>query len=84
LPIREQRSNLLPILAIWRDESSKDYDACIHEKSDHLADSANIFGPVLRTKGQVRTEPVADIVAIQHIGGAAFFMELLLHNMGNG
>ena len=51
---------------------------------DHFADAAQVLVAVLGLEAQIRTEPVPNIVPVEHHDLQSAPEELLLHGMGEG
>ncbi len=53
------------------DHRREDDEAGVGEQPSHLADAADVLGSVRRREAEVGVEPVAKVVAVEHVGGAA-------------
>lgn len=66
------------INAIGRNECGNHDQAGIVHQARHLGNAANIFRAILRGKPQITVQPVAHIIAIQHITSTALINQLAL------
>src|SRR6185369_15012020 len=64
---RQNSSYEVPVSAIRRDERRNADHPRLGEELGHLPNAANVFCPVFRRKTKVRTEPVPDVVTVQHV-----------------
>ena len=66
------------------DERGQHDQPGIRHQLRHLADTANVFGPVGLGEAEIAVEPVADIVAIEQEGVTVHEGEPLFHRIGDG
>src|SRR5690606_4143093 len=71
------------IRPVGADDRHQDNHAGVGEEAGDLSDPADVLSPVLGGEPQVGVEPMADVVAVQAIGGAAFSDERLLDRSGD-
>ena len=79
-----QLPGFVPVGTEGRDEGCEHNYARIEKELRHLSDAADVFLPVRIGEAQVLAEAVADVVAIQHIGGQAPREQGCVHGIGQG
>ena len=67
---------------IGRDERGDADEAGIGEQRRHLADAADVLGPVVGRKAEVGVQAPAHVVAVQHVDVIALLEQALLHLHG--
>ncbi len=65
-PLRHNLANQFTVGTVGRYERRDTDDTMASQQIGHLADAANVLGPVFLGKSEVRTKAVTDVVAIEH------------------
>ena len=73
-----------PVNPIGRNEGRDRYHASIRHQPCNLGNPTNIFDSVFRAEGQIRIQPVPDIVTVQDVNLHLAVIELLLQGPGKG
>jgi len=77
-------ANAVAVGAIRRNECADRDHACFSEERRNFAHAANILGAVGRRKTQISVQPLADVVAVQHVALTSFVEERALESDGKG
>src|SRR5207247_226455 len=77
-------AHLVAVGAVGRDEGSQRDDAGVGEQLRHLADAADVLGPVGGREAEVLVEAVADVVTVEDEGVHTPFPQRLLERHRDG
>lgn len=77
----DQIAHQLPIRFERRDERGKYDDAGFQKQFGDVPDAANVLRAVMIGKSEIAAQTVAHVIAIQHEGAAAQFVQLIFHGM---
>ena len=80
----DQSPRLVAVCAEGRHKGRQHDDAGVQKQLGHFADATHVLPPVGIGKAQVLAEAVADVVAIQHIGGQAALEQGGVDGIGQG
>ena len=78
VPLLHDGAHLVAVGAVGRDERGQGDQPGVREELRHLADAADVLGPVLGREAEVLVEAVADVVAVEDVGPDAALEETLL------
>jgi len=62
----------------WRNEGAEGDDSGVGEKSSHFRHAADVLLSVLGGEAQVLVQPVADVVAVQTVGGDTSIIKITI------
>ena len=68
---REERPGRVAVRAVGRDERGQHEHAAVGEELRDLADAADVLGAVGGREAEVLVQPVAHVVAVEHVGEVA-------------
>src|SRR5690606_30653679 len=75
--------HLVPVRSVGADDGDQHYDAGIGEQAGDLADPTDVLGAVLGRETQVGVQAVADVGAVEPVGGPALGDQCLLDRGGD-
>ena len=84
LALLEQLARHPPLGAERRDERHHDDQTGLHKQLRRLSHAADILHPVRVGKAEILVEPVADIVAVEHVSVPTERVQPLLQHIGDG
>ena len=79
-----QGTHVVAVLAVGADEAGQRDDAGVGEQLGDLADAADVFLAVGGGEAEVLVQPVADVVAVEHVGQPAALHQGVFQREGDG